>query len=45
MYQFYAEAADSFVGNRDISLIRTINPRLKPLEERLTEHKNEIPLD
>jgi hypothetical protein len=28
MYQFYAGASGSFVGNRDISLIRTINPRL-----------------
>jgi uncharacterized protein YbjT (DUF2867 family) len=44
MYQFYAEAADSFVGNRDIALIRTINPRLKSLQEWLTEHRDEIPL-
>jgi uncharacterized protein YbjT (DUF2867 family) len=44
MYQFYAEAADSFVGNRDLDLVRTINPRLKSLEEWLTEHRAEIPL-
>jgi uncharacterized protein YbjT (DUF2867 family) len=44
MYQFYAEAADAFVGNRDIALIRQINPRLTSLEQWLTEHKDEIPL-
>jgi uncharacterized protein YbjT (DUF2867 family) len=42
MYQFYAEAADSFVGHRDIDLVRTINPRLKPLEEWLVEHRSQV---
>jgi uncharacterized protein YbjT (DUF2867 family) len=41
---FYAEAHESFVSARDLDLIRKINPQLKPLEEWLTEHKNEIPL-
>jgi uncharacterized protein YbjT (DUF2867 family) len=41
-YQFRIGAADSYIGNRDISLIRQINPRLKSLEEWLTEHKNEL---
>jgi uncharacterized protein YbjT (DUF2867 family) len=44
MYQFYADASEYFVGNRDLDLARELNPRLKPLEEWLTEHKNEIPL-
>lgn len=45
MYQFYADASEYFVGNRDLDLARQLSPRLKPLEEWLTEHKNEIPLD
>ena len=45
MYQFYAEAADYFVGVRDIDLIRReLNPDLVPLEDWLTAHKDEIPL-
>jgi uncharacterized protein YbjT (DUF2867 family) len=43
MYQFYTEAADTFIGNRDLDLVRSINPRLKPLEEWLVEHRDEIP--
>jgi uncharacterized protein YbjT (DUF2867 family) len=41
---FYAEAHDSFVNARDLDFLRTINPRLKPLEEWLREHRDEIPL-
>jgi hypothetical protein len=33
MYQFYTDAADSFVGNRDLEMIRKINPRLRSLED------------
>ncbi|GAB3396823.1 NmrA/HSCARG family protein [Amycolatopsis echigonensis] len=44
MFQFYAEASEYFVGSRNLDLVRELNPRLKPLEEWLTEHKNEIPL-
>jgi uncharacterized protein YbjT (DUF2867 family) len=42
---FYAEAHESFVAARNLDRIREINPQLKPLEEWLTEHRNEIPLD
>jgi uncharacterized protein YbjT (DUF2867 family) len=41
-YEWRTGAAASFIGNRDISLIRQINPRLKSLEEWLTEHENEL---
>lgn len=44
MYQFYAEAAESFVAARDLGLARELNPRLEPFEDWLTEHKDEIPL-
>ena len=42
MFQFYAEAADSFVGHRDLDEIRKINPRLKPLREWVVEHRAEL---
>ncbi|WP_433368673.1 NmrA/HSCARG family protein [Actinoplanes sp. CA-142083] len=41
-FQFYAEAAESFVGHRDLDNVREINPRLKPLEEWITEHRDEF---
>ncbi|MFF5293264.1 NmrA/HSCARG family protein [Paractinoplanes globisporus] len=41
-FQFYTEAADSFVAHRDLDAIRKINPRLKPLEEWLTEHRDQL---
>ncbi|WIX79315.1 NmrA/HSCARG family protein [Amycolatopsis carbonis] len=45
MYQFYADAADSFVESRDLERVRRINPRLKSLEEWLREHKSELVTD
>jgi uncharacterized protein YbjT (DUF2867 family) len=42
MFQFFTEAADTLVGNRDLDLIRAINPRLKPLEEWVAEHRGEL---
>jgi uncharacterized protein YbjT (DUF2867 family) len=42
MFQFYSEAADTFIGNRDLDLVRSINPRLKPLEQWLTEHRDQF---
>nr|WP_296066921.1 NmrA/HSCARG family protein [uncultured Actinoplanes sp.] len=42
MFQFYTEAADTFIGNRDLDLVRSINPRLKPLDEWLAEHRDEL---
>ncbi len=45
MYQFYADAAEYFVGARDLNLVRELNPRLESLEDWLIEHRQEIPLD
>jgi uncharacterized protein YbjT (DUF2867 family) len=42
MFQFFTEAADTFVGNRDPGLIREINPRLQTLEDWLIEHRDEL---
>jgi hypothetical protein len=36
MFQFYVEAADAFVGNRDLDQIRKINPRLRSLDDWTT---------
>jgi hypothetical protein len=44
MYQFYADASDSFIAARDLDRVREINPRLKSLEDWLLEHKAEIAL-
>jgi len=45
MYQFYADASESFVGARDLALVRALNPRLEDLEGWLRAHKDAIPLD
>ncbi|GAA1618805.1 NmrA/HSCARG family protein [Kribbella sancticallisti] len=42
MFQFFTEAAETFVGNRDRDLIRTINPRLQTLEDWLAEHHEQL---
>ena len=42
MFQFYAEAADSFVAHRDLEHVRTLNPRLASLEDWLTEHREQL---
>ncbi|EEP72294.1 NmrA family protein [Micromonospora sp. ATCC 39149] len=42
MFQFFTDATEAFVGNRDLSLIRTINPRLQTLEDWLIEHREEL---
>ncbi|MGN9788510.1 NmrA/HSCARG family protein [Nonomuraea sp. ZG12] len=42
MFQFFTEAADTFVGNRDLNLIRTINPQLQPLEDWLIKHRGQL---
>ncbi|GAA4709175.1 Uncharacterized conserved protein YbjT, contains NAD(P)-binding and DUF2867 domains [Promicromonospora umidemergens] len=45
MYQFYAEAAEYFVGIRDPEAIRAeLNPALASLEDWLIERKDQIPL-
>ncbi|MEU8393631.1 hypothetical protein AB0C28_00410 [Nonomuraea sp. NPDC048892] len=42
MFQFFTEAAATFVGNRDLNLIRTLNPRLQPLEDWLLKHRAQL---
>ncbi len=42
LFQFFTEAADTFVGNRDLNLIRTINPQLQPLEDWLIKHRDQL---
>ncbi|WP_127505452.1 NmrA/HSCARG family protein [Actinoplanes solisilvae] len=42
MFQFYSEAAETFVGNRDLNLVREINPQLKPLEQWANEHRDQL---
>ncbi|MDP9794088.1 hypothetical protein J2S43_002600 [Catenuloplanes nepalensis] len=39
-----ASATDgsAYVGNRDLDLIRTVNPRPQPLEDRLTARRAEV---
>ncbi|HEX4225058.1 MAG TPA: NmrA/HSCARG family protein [Pseudonocardiaceae bacterium] len=42
MYQFYADAGDSFLTARDPEVARTINPALRSLPDWLREHKGDI---
>jgi uncharacterized protein YbjT (DUF2867 family) len=42
MFQFYVEAADSFVGQRDLDVVRALNPRLQPLPEWIGAHRDEL---
>jgi uncharacterized protein YbjT (DUF2867 family) len=42
MFQFYTEAAESFVGQRDLDVARTLNPRLESLEDWVGEHVDEL---
>ena len=42
MFQFYADASDSFLTARDVEHARSLNPRLRSLDDWLREHKDEI---
>ncbi|MCE0536483.1 NmrA/HSCARG family protein [Kineosporia rhizophila] len=42
MFQFYAEASESFVAHRDLEHLRTLNPRLQSLEDWLLAHQEEL---
>lgn len=42
MFQFFTEAADTFVPHRDLDLARTLNPRLRTLEDWLIEHREQL---
>ena len=43
MFQFYAEDADRFTGDRDLDLVRELNPNLQSFKTWLAQHKHEIP--
>jgi uncharacterized protein YbjT (DUF2867 family) len=40
MFQFYAENSDAFIGNRDLDQIRKLNPRLRSLDDWMTENRD-----
>ena len=43
MYQYYAENSERFTGDRDLTLVRELNPQLQSFRDWLTMHKLEIP--
>ncbi|HEX8870698.1 MAG TPA: NmrA family NAD(P)-binding protein, partial [Lentzea sp.] len=42
MFQFYTEGERSFVGARDLDVVRSLNPRLKNFRTWLDEHLTEL---
>lgn len=42
MFQFYAEDSARFTGDRDLAVVRELNPELKSFDDWLAEHKNEL---
>ena len=42
MFQFYAEDSERFTGDRDLKLVRELNPELQSFETWLTLHKDEV---
>jgi uncharacterized protein YbjT (DUF2867 family) len=45
MFDFYAYAVEPFMAHRDLDQIRSINPRLRSLEDWLIEHREQLPID
>ncbi|RZS32277.1 uncharacterized protein YbjT (DUF2867 family) [Herbihabitans rhizosphaerae] len=45
MFQYYAENEKAFVGDRDLDLVRELNPGLQSFDTWLAAHKADIPLD
>lgn len=43
MFQYYAEDSERFTGDRDLTLVREINPQLQSFRDWVTVHKTEIP--
>lgn len=43
MFQYYAENSTRFTGDRDLTLVRELNPQLQSFRDWLTVHKLEIP--
>lgn len=44
MFQYYAEDSARFTGDRDLALVRKLNPGLQSFRDWLAVHKAEIPL-
>jgi uncharacterized protein YbjT (DUF2867 family) len=44
MFQFYAEDSERFTGDRDLELVRSLNPKLQSIADWLALNKGEIPL-
>jgi uncharacterized protein YbjT (DUF2867 family) len=44
MFQFYAEDSARFTGDRDLNLVRELNPKLQTFRDWLSENKADIPL-
>jgi uncharacterized protein YbjT (DUF2867 family) len=42
MFQFYAEADETFVGDRDLERVRRLNPQLESLEAWIAAHKDDL---
>ncbi|WP_272949182.1 NmrA family NAD(P)-binding protein [Kribbella pittospori] len=42
MFQFYAEDADRFTGDRDLAKVRALNPSLQSFATWLEAHKDEL---
>jgi hypothetical protein len=45
MFQYYAENAERFTGDRDLALVRNLNPELQSFRDWLSVHKSEIAVD
>ncbi|GAA1615405.1 NmrA/HSCARG family protein [Kribbella sancticallisti] len=42
MFQYYAEDSARFTGDRDLNLVRALNPELKSFDDWVAEHENEL---
>ena len=42
MFQYYVEFEDEFTGDRDLDLVRNLNPRLQTFEEWLADHREDF---
>ena len=42
MFQFYAQDSDRFTGDRDLDLVRELNPELQSFPSWLAKHKDEV---
>jgi uncharacterized protein YbjT (DUF2867 family) len=42
MFQYYAEAADTFTGERDLALVRSLHPGLQTFRVWLADHKDAL---